>query len=159
MKFRLFPLFWFLVAGIFAMGMITEKAFGFDLWLDIQTNTVWDLGTAAAAGTSVALRTVHEGNVSVQAGQYYASALAEISHYRFLSLWGGGAFVPTSDSTLKAIDTGKIGLNLANVFAGFVNKPPAIINSLVVGPAISINLFSSPRVAIPSIDANYRFGS
>lgn len=148
------------IISVFALVLFASKvSFGFNLWEDIQQQTQWTLGKDVAAGTSVALRTVNNGNISVQGGQYYASALAEVSSYRFLSLWAGGVFIPTSDGTLKAIDTGKVGINLANVFAGFVNQPPAIIRNLVIGPAISINMFSSPRVAIPSIDANYRFGS
>ena len=134
-------------------------AAAFDLWKDIQEQTRWTLGESVAAGTSVALRSVDKDDIHISGGQYVGSALAQVSNYRFLSLWAGGTFIPTSDGTLKAIDTGKIGLNLASVFAGFVDQPPAIVRSLVIGPSIAMNLFSSPRVAIPFIDINFKFGS
>ena len=136
-----------------------QSVMAFNLWEDIQQQTRWTLGESVAAGTSVALRNVDRDDIHVSRGQYVGSALAQVSNYRFLSLWAGGTFIPTSDGTLKAIDSGKVGINLANVFAGFVNQPPAIINSLVIGPSIAMNLFSSPRVAIPFIDINYKFGS
>lgn len=157
MKIHLWPLFILVVAGMFAMGMITEKAFGFNLIQDVDTQTKWDLGSAVEAGTSVLLKS--EQSVNGQAGQFVGSALAEVADYRFLSLWGGGTFIPQPNGDLRALDSAKIGINLSYFFNDFVNKPPAIINNLVIGPGLATSIVSTPRVLIPTVDINYKFGS
>lgn len=138
-------------AAIFtlAIALCNAKAFAFNLWHDIQQETQWTLGDAVAAGTAIDVRN----------GQYDASALAQISQYRFLSLWYGGTFIPQSDKTLKAIDTAKIGFNLSYLFTGFANKPPAVLQHLVIGPSWVMPLFTTPHQGIFMVDINYQFGA
>lgn len=146
-----------IVAGMVALSVGMQKVWAFNLIQDIDAQTNWDVGKAVAAGTSLVLKDVDA--VNAKNGQFIGSALAEIADYRFLSLWGGGTFIPQSDGSLKALDTGKIGINLAYFFKSFVNQPPAIISNLVIGPSLATSIVSQPRVLVPSIDVNYKFGS
>lgn len=145
-----------LLAVSFVLTVLgARQAFAFNPITDIQTQTKWDLGSSVAAGTSVILQ--DESAVNAKAGQYVGSALAEVSDYRFLSLWGGGTFIPQADGSLRALDTAKIGINLAYFFNSFVNQPPDIIKNLVVGPGLATSVVSTPRLLIPTVDINYKF--
>jgi hypothetical protein len=136
-----------LVVGMLClMGRVGSA---FNLWTDIQQNTQWTLGQNAAGGTALNLRN----------GQFDGSALAQVATYRFLSLWGGGTFIPQSDQTIKAIDTVKVGLNLNYFLTGFANKPPEVLQRIVIGPSFAMPLFTTPRVGIPFLDINYAFGN
>src|SRR5437762_7993746 len=99
-----------------------KPVFAFDLWSDIQEQTQWTLGNAVAAGTSISL--VSRDSLNVQGGQFLGTALAQLVQYRYLSLWGGGTFIPQTDQKLKAIDTAKVGFNINYIFSGFTNQPP-----------------------------------
>lgn len=134
-----------------------KVSFAFNLWQDIQQNTQWTLGSNAAAGTAVALKT--NDALGVQAGQYVPSFLAQITQYRFLSAWWGGNEIKQPDGTQKLFDTAKLGFNVAYVFNGFVNQPPDLIKRLVVGPSVTVNLLTTPHVFVPFVDINYQFGS
>lgn len=133
-----------------------RPAAAFNLWDDIKLQTQWTLGSAVAAGTSIAMRS--DSSSGLKAGQFVGSALAQISNYRMLSLWGGGTFVPQADRSLKAVESAKIGINLGYLFKGFTNPPPALIQNLVVGPSLSMPIWTTPHVVIPFFDANYAFG-
>ena len=145
-----------LITSLAVAAMLSSPAFAFNLWEDIQANTNWMLGQSVAAGTAVALRSCDA--YRLKAGEFTGSALAQIANYRFLSAWFGGTFIPVENGEMKAIDTAKIGLNVAYVFKGFANQPPEVIRNLVIGPSISMPLFSSPHVAVPFLDINYAFG-
>jgi hypothetical protein len=149
------PLFIIVVAFMFVMGFI-PKLFAFNLWSDIQTQTQWTLGSSVQAGTAIAMR--HDDSTGVKAGQFVGSALASISNYRFLNLSAGGNFIPQANGTMRALDTAKLGINLAYIFKGFVNQPPAAISNLVIGPSLSTSLVTTPHVVIPFFDINYSFG-
>ncbi len=155
MKLRM-PLFILIIVGMFLFALATS-AHAFNLLADLDTNIKWDLGSAASGGTSVLLR--HEDAVNAKAGQFVGSALAEVVDYRFLSLWGGGTFIPQPDGSLRALDTGKLGLNLGYFLKNMVNQPPAIFNNLVFGPGLATSIVSTPHVIIPTVDVNYKFGS
>lgn len=131
-------------------------ASAFNPWEDIQAETQWDLGHSVAAGTAVALKS--NDTYGVKAGQFVGSALAEVADYRFISIWAGGNFIKQPNGELKALDTGKLGLNLAYVFKGFKNQPPELIRNLVIGPSLTFPIFTTPHVAMWWIDANYQFG-
>lgn len=135
---------------------ISQPLLAFNLWQDIQQNTQWTLGQNAAAGTAVALK--HNDALGIAAGQYVPSFLAQISQYRFLSAWWGGNQIKQGDGTLKLVDTAKLGFNVAYLFNGFVNQPPDLIKRLVIGPSVTLNLFSTPHVLVPFFDINYQFG-
>lgn len=137
---------WLLIALI-SLGPLRPAA-AFNLITDIRQNTQWTLGNVAAAGTSINLRN----------GQYDASEFAQIASYRFLSAWYGGIEVPQGDNTVKLTDSFKIGLNLSYFGQYFTNKPPALLNNLVIGPAASYNIATTPRVFTPFVDINYQFG-
>jgi hypothetical protein len=154
MRLRL-PVFVIFVA-IMAMLAIGEQAFAFDLWQDVQQQTQWTLGSSVEAGTAVALRS--DASTNVKGGQFIGSALASIANYRFLNVSAGGNFIPQPNGTLRALDTGKLGINLAYIFKGFVNQPPAMLTNLVIGPSLSTSLVSTPHVVIPFFDINYSFG-
>lgn len=132
--------------AIMALCAGIQMAFAFNLIKDVEQNATFPIGQAASAGTAVNLRN----------GGLAASFLAEVSNYRMLSLWYGGTYVNANDKALT--DTAKIGLNLGYFFANFVNKPPAILTNLVVGPSFAMSLISTPRVGTPFFDINYRFG-
>lgn len=133
-----------------------RPVFAFDLWQDIQQKTEWRLGDSVAAGTSIALR--HDDASGLKAGQFVGSALAQFSSYRMLSAWAGGTFVPKPDQTLKATETVKIGLNLGYFLTGFVNQPPVLLKNLVIGPSLSMPIWTTPHVVIPFFDINFAFG-
>src|ERR1700739_695206 len=57
-RFHVLPLFIFWVGFMFLVGMGTEKAFGFNLLSDLDTNTNLDIGKSVAAGTSLVLKDV-----------------------------------------------------------------------------------------------------
>lgn len=149
-------LVWLIVVFIAVLLAGPRFAFAFNLWEDVQKETQWTLGSSVAAGTSVALR--HDDSSGLQGGEFVGSALAQVSSYRFLSLWGGGTFIPQADKSLKAVDTVKVGFNLAYLFKGFANQPPEFIKNLVVGPSLTMPLFTTPHVVIPFFDLNYQFG-
>jgi hypothetical protein len=155
-KLRLFPLFP-LIVGLMLLAGLAMPSHAFNLLQDIDQQTQWCLGSNVEAGTTVVLRS--DASTNTKAGQYVGSALACVSNYRFVNLSGGGTFVPQTDGTLRAIDTVKVGLNLAYVFQNFVNKPPAILNNLIVGPSLLTTVVSTPHVFIPAVDLNYKFGS
>lgn len=136
--------------------LVASPLWSFNLWQDIQTQTNWDLGKAAAGGTAIAL--AKNDALNVKAGDPVPSALAEISDYRFLSAWYGGNQFTFADGTSHWKDTAKIGLNAVYIFRGFVNQPPAIFQNLVIGPSLTFQVFSSPRVFVPFLDLNYQFG-
>lgn len=140
-----------LVLIALAVGLVELPlaCWGFNLISDIDTQTKWDLGNVASAGTSINLKN----------GQYDASEFAEIADYRMLSIWYGGIEIPQGDGTVKLTDSGKIGLNLGYFLKNFANQPPSLISNLVIGPAIGSNLAQSPRVIQYFVDLNYRFGS
>lgn len=143
---------------VFALLLLCAmNAQAFNLLTDLDNQVNWDVGKAAAGGTSLVLRNVDAYNA--KAGQYVGSALAEISDYRFLSLWGGGTFIPQADGSLKALDTVKLGFNLVYIFKNMVNQPPAILSNLVIGPGLATSLVSTPHVFVPTVDVNYKFGS
>lgn len=149
LKFLWLP---FIVAAMFA-----QSAFAFNLWEDVQQNTQWTLGSSVEAGTAVALRS--DESLGLKAGQFTGSALASVSNYRMLNLAAGGTFIPQNNgNNLKATETVKVGLNLGYVFKGFANQPPALIKSLVIGPSISMPIWTTPHVVIPWFDINYAFG-
>lgn len=125
---------------------LTSSLFGFNLVTDIQQQTTFPIGQAASAGTAVNLK---DGSLS-------ASALAELVDYRMFSAWYGGTMIDPSNG--KMTDTAKIGLNVGYFLTGFVNKPPLILQNLVVGPSIACSLISTPRKAYYLFDINYRFG-
>lgn len=141
---------------VWMVGILCIPAGAFNLWTDIEQNTQWTLGANAAAGTAVALK--QSDALGVQAGQYVPSFLAQISQYRFLSAWWGGNQIKQPDGTQKLFDTAKMGFNVAYIFTGFVNQPPDLIRRLVVGPSLTLNLLSTPHVAVPFFDFNYQFG-
>lgn len=124
-----------------------RPVFAFNFVSDVEQNTTFPIGQAASAGTAVNLRN----------GSLSASALAEISNYRMLSLWYGGTMLDPSDG--KMTDTAKVGLNVGYFLTGFVNQPPLILRNLVVGPSIAMSLISTPRVATYLFDFNFRFGN
>lgn len=128
---------------------LVGSAQAFNLISDIDNQTTWTLGQVAAAGTSIDLSN----------GQYDVSEFAQIANYRMISLWYGGIEVPQGDGTMKLTDSAKAGFNLAYLFNSFVNKPPALIQNLVVGPAIGGNLASTPRTLHYFVDINYQFGA
>lgn len=123
-----------------------KPVFAFNLVTDVEEQTTFPIGQAASAGTAVNLRD----------GTLAASFLGEIANYRMLSAWYGGTYVNAGDKSLT--DTAKIGLNLGYFLTGFVNKPPALLSNLVVGPSFAMSLISTPRKGTPFLDINYRFG-
>lgn len=123
-----------------------KQAFAFNLIQDVEEQTTFPIGQAASAGTAVNLRD----------GTLAASFLGEIANYRMLSAWYGGTYVNSNNNSLT--DTAKIGLNLGYFLTGFVNKPPAILTNLVIGPSFAMSLISTPRKGTPFLDINYRFG-
>lgn len=133
---------------LFSFGPLRPAA-AFNLITDIEQNTQWTIGDVAAAGTSINLRN----------GQYDASEFAQIASYRFLSVWYGGIEVPQGDNTVKLTDSAKIGLNFSYFAQYFTNKPPKILNNLVIGPAASFNIATTPRTFTPFVDVNYQFGN
>lgn len=147
-----------LIVALAAMAVIwgLERAFAFNLWRDIETETQWTLGSSVAAGTAVALK--NEDSLNIRGGQFIGSALAQISNYRMLSVWAGGNFIPRGDNGLRAVDTGKIGLNLGYFFKNFVNQPPDLIKNLVIGPSLSTSIWTTPHVFVPFVDCNFAFG-
>lgn len=155
MKLRL-PLF-VIVIALMVVAALSIPSHAFNLLTDIDQETTWCLGSSAQAGTAVLLR--HDDSVNAKAGQFVGSALACVSNYRFLNLSAGGTFIPQPDGALRALDTVKVGLNLAYVFKNFVNQPPAILNNLIVGPSLLTSVVSTPHVFIPAVDINWKFGS
>jgi hypothetical protein len=125
-----------------------NKAYGFNLFQDIKTQTEWTLGKQASVGTGY----------DFTDKQMVLTELAGLASYRFVSLWYGIAQLPQPDKTTKWTDTGKLGFNLAYLLKGFTNQPPDIIKSLVIGPAISIPVFTSPHRVAFLVDVNYVFG-
>lgn len=154
MKMRL-PLFIIIVVAMFVAALVVP-VHAFNLIQDIDKNTQWTLGSSVNAGTSIVLR--HDDSVNARAGQFVGSALASVANYRMLNLSAGGTFIPQPGGDLKALDTAKVGLNLAYVFQNFANQPPAIIKNLVVGPALATSIVTTPHVVIPTFDINYAFG-
>ena len=142
-----------IIGAFFYMG---SDAFAFNLITDVEQQTTWALGSSVQAGTAIALR--HDDSYNVRAGQFLGSAMADVADYRFLNLSAGGIFVPQADGTLRALDSAKLGLNFSYLFRNFVNQPPAILKNLVVGPALSTTLVTTPHVFIPSVELNYQFG-
>lgn len=141
----------------FLLSTLCTSAHAFNLWHDVQQNTQWTLGSNAAAGTAMAMKS--NDSWGIKAGQFVPSALAQVAQYRFLSGWWGVNEIPQADGTQKLRDTAKIGFNVAYIFTGFVNQPPDLIKRLVVGPSVSMNLIASPRVVVPFFDVNYQFGA
>jgi hypothetical protein len=144
-----------LAIGLFLAGPLKPCA-AFDLWQDLQSETKWRLGSSAQAGMAIAMRS--DDSVNVKAGQYCGSALASLVDYRFLNLSAGGTFVPQNNGTLKALDTGKIGINLGYFLTDFVDEPPALLKNMVVGPSLSTTLVTTPHVFIPFFDLVLGFG-
>lgn len=134
-----------------------RPAAAFDLWSDVKAQTQWTLGSSVAAGSAVAFRS--DESLGVKGGQFIGSALAQIASYRMFSVWAGGNFIPQADHSLKAIETGKVGLNLGYFLQGFTNKPPDVLSNLVVGPSLMMPLWTTPHVVVPFLDINYRFGA
>ena len=126
--------------------MVVAPAMAFNLVTDVEQQATFPIGQAASAGTAVNLRN----------GQLAGSALAELANYRMFSAWYGGTYVNSTDKSMT--DTAKIGINLGYFLTGFVNKPPMILQNLVVGPSFAMSLISTPRVGTPFFDINYRFG-
>ncbi len=81
-----------------------------------------------------------------------------MADYRFLNLSVGGNFIPQNNGNLKALDTGKIGLNLGYFLKDFVNQPPDFVKNLVIGPSLSTTLVTTPHVFIPFFDITMNFG-
>ncbi len=136
-----------LIIFTLVIALCKANAFAFNLITDVEQQTNWTLGQVAAAGTSVNLRN----------GQYDPSEFAQIANYRMLSLWYGGIEIPQGDGTIKLTDSAKFGFNLGYFLSNFVNKPPLILQNLVVGPAISTSLATTPRVVNYWVDINYQF--
>lgn len=134
-------------AVFFTLAMVVCKANAFNLITDVEQQTQWTFGQVAAAGTSINLRN----------GQYDPSEFAQIANYRMLSLWYGGIEIPQGDGTIKLTDSAKMGFNLGYFLRNFVDKPPLIFQNLVVGPAISTSLATTPRVVNYWVDINYQF--
>lgn len=134
-----------------------RPVFAFNPIVDLQQNTYWTIGEAAAAGTAVALK--DNDSLGLHSGDLVGSMLASIAEYRMLSLWYGGNEIPQSTGGVKLVDTAKVGLNLGYFLTGFTNQPPALIKNLVFGPSVSYSLISTPRVFCPFFDVNYKFGS
>ena len=132
------------IIGLYFVG--ASSVYAFNIVTDVEQNATFPIGQAASAGTAVNLRT----------GGLSASFLAELANYRMFSFWYGGTYVNSGDNNLT--DTAKIGLNLGYFFNSFVNKPPALLMNLVVGPSFAMSLISTPRVGTPFFDVNYRFG-
>lgn len=145
----------FMISVLILFAAVNARAF--NLWHDLQQNTQWTLGSNAAAGTAVALK--DNDTLGVKGGQYVASFLAQIAQYRFLSAWWGGNEIKQPDGTQKLFDTAKLGFNVAYLFTGFVNQPPDLIKRLVVGPSVTMSLFTTPHVIVPFFDVNYQFGA
>ena len=133
-----------------------KPAAAFDLWQDVQNETKWTFGSAAQAGMAIALR--HDDSINLKGGQIVGSALASVMDYRFLNFSAGGTFVPQLNGTLKALDTGKIGLNLGYFLKDFINQPPDLIKNLVIGPSLTTTLVTTPHVFVPFFDIHMSFG-
>lgn len=138
-----------------AILLLASQCQAFNLISDIQSQTNWDVGRAASGGTAIAL--AKNDALNVKAGDFVPSALAEISDYRMFSVWYGGNEFTFADGTTHWKDTAKIGLNLAYFLNGFANKPPALLQNLVVGPSMSFNIVTSPHVFVPFLDVNFVF--
>ena len=130
--------------GLYFVG--ASSVYAFNVVTDVEQNATFPIGQAASAGTAVNLKT----------GGLSASFLAEVANYRMLSLWYGGTYVNSGDTSLT--DTAKIGLNLGYFLRNFVHQPPALLANLVVGPSYAMSMISTPRVGTPFFDVNYRFG-
>ena len=138
------------------LSSIVVPCYGFNLLTDIQQNTQWTLGSAVETGTAVALRS--DSSTNIKGGEFVGSALASLANYRFLNLSAGGTFIPQQDGSLKAFDTGKIGINLGYFLKGFTNQAPAIIQNMVFGPSLATTLVTTPHIFIRMFDINYTFG-
>jgi len=145
----------FQVLTISLMSTIWYPAAAFDLLDDLKSNVQWRFGSAAQAGTAISMRS--DDSTNVKAGQFIGSALASIVDYRFLNISAGGNFIPQANGTLKALDTGKIGINLGYLLKDFVNAPPDILKNMVIGPSLSTTIVTTPHVFIPFFDFTYSF--
>lgn len=134
---------------LIALLFLSSNAFAFNLWTDIQQNTLWTLGENASAGTAY----------DVVKDQFAVSELAQIASWRFLSTWYGGIQIPQDDKSMKWTDAGKIGFNLNYFLAGFVHRPPEVLQRIVIGPAFAIPIFVKPHRGTLFIDINYVFGN
>lgn len=133
-----------------------RPAAAFNIWTDIEEQTQWTIGSSVEAGTAIAMRS--DESSGLKAGQFVGSALASVASYRMFSLAAGGNFIPQPDKSLRAIETAKVGLNLGYIFKNFTNQPPAFIKNLVIGPSLTMPIWTTPHVVIPFFDVNFAFG-
>jgi len=148
-RLHILPLFIIWVGVVFAMGMITEKAFGFNPVSDVLQNTTFPIGTQASAGTAINLK---NGNTAT-------TMLAPVADYRGLLLLSVGA-LRDNQSGANFQDTVKIGFELNWLFSKFTNPLPAtgaFLKNINLGPGYGVSAVTNPGVGWPFFDINYTF--
>lgn len=144
-----------LLVAVFLMWP-NRPVFAWNPVTDLRENVIWTFGKAADIGTAVKLT---GSDTQMKDGETATSMLAGIADYRFLTLSYGGTQTNKAGTTMT--DTMKVGLRLTSFFDLFTHPTTpemAWMKNINVGPSLSLPLFSTPRVGILLLDANYRFG-